>query len=141
MAQATMKDMVNLHNWTASQVEIGRHLKSIAFTKFDFVQLLLAVNIRMRVGSKEKRTLFKKSPKLCFCTLEIIKHEKNGLRLFYTACICTQVLVFDVLRMSTTCHSFSDWPMKNKTRECPELIISNCRLSAVSPLLGLVSTV
>ena len=35
---------------------IGQYLKSIAFTKFDNAQLLLAVKIRMTACSKEKRT-------------------------------------------------------------------------------------
>ena len=45
---------------------IGQHLKSIAFTKFDNAQLSLAVKIRMTTCSKEKRTLFKTSPKLFY---------------------------------------------------------------------------
>ena len=47
---------------------IGQYLKSIAFTKFDNAQLLLAVKIRMKACSKEKRTLFKASPKLSYKT-------------------------------------------------------------------------
>ena len=50
--------LVNLHNW--------RHLKSIAFTKFDIAHTLLAVKIRMTACSKEKRTWIKTSPKLCY---------------------------------------------------------------------------
>ena len=46
--------------------EIEQYLKSIAFTKFDNAQLLLAVKIRMTACSKEKKTLFKTSPKLSY---------------------------------------------------------------------------
>ena len=45
---------------------IGQYLKSIAFTKFDNAQLLLVVKIGMTACSKEKRTLFKTSPKLSY---------------------------------------------------------------------------
>ena len=45
---------------------IGQYLKSIAFTKFDNAQLLLAVKIRMTACWKEKRTLFKTNPKLFY---------------------------------------------------------------------------
>ena len=45
---------------------IGKYLKSTAFTKFDNAQLLLAEKIRMTACSKEKRTLFKTSPKLSY---------------------------------------------------------------------------
>ena len=43
---------------------IGQYLKSIACTKFDNAQLLLAVKIRMTACPKEKRTRFETSPKL-----------------------------------------------------------------------------
>ena len=45
---------------------IGQYLKSIDLTKFDTAQLLLADEIRMTACSKEKRTLFKTSPKLSY---------------------------------------------------------------------------
>ena len=45
---------------------IGRYLKSIAFTKFDNAQLLVAEKIRMTACSKEERMLFKTSPKLSY---------------------------------------------------------------------------
>ena len=45
---------------------IGQYLKSIAFTKFDTAQLLPAEKIQMTACSKEKRTLFKTRPKLCY---------------------------------------------------------------------------
>ena len=70
-----MKDIVNWHNWTASQ--------SIAFTKFGMVQLLLAVKIRMTACSKEKR-LFLNQVQTCaisFSASEVVNTE-NRLRLF-----------------------------------------------------------
>ena len=65
---------------------IEQYLKSIAFTKFDNAQLLLAVKIRMTACSKEKRTQFKTGPNclISFSTLEIIKHRKSIAFFLYT---------------------------------------------------------
>ena len=53
-----MKDIANLYNWRASQID--------SFTKFVIAHTLLGLKIRITAFSKEKRTWFKISPKLCY---------------------------------------------------------------------------
>ena len=64
------ENIKKLHGWLWQAYSeiciIEQYLKSIAFTKFDNAQLLLAAKIRMIACSKEKRTLFKTSPKLSY---------------------------------------------------------------------------
>ena len=76
-----MKNIVNLHNWKASQID--------SFSKFIIAHTLLGVKIRVTACSKEKRTWFKTGPKLSYKLQQFINNltQKMGSVFIDTPCI------------------------------------------------------